>query len=80
MGALPVVLDDLGLDPNEIGKATEPTDNYLSEEEEEELESVITTGPNTPEPHLISSSPIATATTSSWMLDSSSTNNKQHLH
>jgi hypothetical protein len=45
MGALPVVLDDLGLNPNDIGKATEPTiiedDNYLSDH---------STGPTTPEP------------------------------
>lgn len=67
MGALPAVLDDFGLDPNEIGKASEPTstsDLYLSEEDEEEedTESIATeTGPHTPELHLISPSPIITA-------------------
>lgn len=71
MGALPVVMDDLGLDPDQIGKATLPNQTHNEEEEEEEEEDVylsdasLSTGPNTPEPH--STSPI----TKVWTLDSS---------
>ncbi|KAL9553102.1 hypothetical protein MBANPS3_003445 [Mucor bainieri] len=64
MGALPVVMDDLGLDPDQIGKATLPshhqTHNEEDEEEEEDVylsDASLSTGPHTPEPH--STSPIA---------------------
>ena len=71
MGALPVVMDDLGLDPDQIGKATLPqTHNEEEEEEEEDVylsDASLSTGPNTPEPH--STSPI----TKVWTLDSSTT-------
>lgn len=73
MGALPVVMDDLGLDPDQIGKATLPNNIHDEEEEEGEDEgdvylsdASISTGPNTPEPHLSSSSV--------WTLESSTTN------
>jgi hypothetical protein len=74
MGALPVVMDDLGLDPDQIGKATLPNNIHGEEEDEGEDEgdvylsdASISTGPCTPEPHL--SSP------SVWTLESSTTDN-----
>ncbi|EPB83343.1 hypothetical protein HMPREF1544_09876 [Mucor circinelloides 1006PhL] len=78
MGALPVVMDDLGLDPDQIGKATLPNHHQIhnEEEEEEEVEDVylsdasLSTGPNTPEPH--SASPTV------WTLDSSTTATTTH--
>lgn len=66
MGALPVILDDLGLDPNDVGKATEPT--MSNEGDDLYLSDSSTTGPNTPEPHLLS--PIS----QTWALDSSTNN------
>lgn len=68
MGALPVVMDDLGLDPDQIGKATLPQTHNEEEEEEEDVylsDASLSTGPHTPEPH--STSPI----TKVWTLDSS---------
>lgn len=63
MGALPVVMDDLGLDPDQIGKATLPSHYQIHNEEEEEdvylSDTSLSTGPHTPEPH--STSPIAKA-------------------
>lgn len=66
MGALPVILDDLGLDPNDVGKASEPT--MSNEGDDLYLSDSSTTGPNTPEPHLLS--PIS----QTWALDSSTNN------
>ncbi|KAI9364742.1 hypothetical protein BD770DRAFT_469161 [Pilaira anomala] len=63
MGALPVVLNDLGLDPNQIGKATEPT----SINNQDDISLLDSTGPNTPEQQL-SPSPISTT----WPLELSS--------
>ncbi|KAI7887246.1 uncharacterized protein EV154DRAFT_14343 [Mucor mucedo] len=60
MGALPVVLNDLGLDPNQVGKATEPTSTV-----DDGSDGSISTGPNTPEQHL---SPIS----STWAIELSS--------
>ena len=71
MGALPVILDDLGLDPYQVGKATTPTSGNHIEGEDHDLSDISTTGPNTPELHLLSPSPIANATSSTWALDSS---------
>ncbi|KAI8636278.1 hypothetical protein BD408DRAFT_487003 [Parasitella parasitica] len=84
VGALPVVMDDLGLDPNQIGKATPPSSIHKEGEEDEDTEeeedegdvylsdaSLCTTGPNTPEPH--PSSP------SIWTLDSSTTKNDNNI-
>lgn len=59
MGALPVVLNDLGLDPNQVGKATEPTSTV------DDGSDAMSTGPNTPEQHL---SPIS----STWAIELSS--------
>ncbi|KAI9483364.1 MAG: hypothetical protein EXX96DRAFT_557939 [Benjaminiella poitrasii] len=68
MGTLPVVMKDLGLKPDKVGKASQPTlinennDAYLSD-------GSISTGPNTPEQNvLLSPSPIHSA----WTLESSS--------
>lgn len=61
MGALPVVLNDLGLDPNQVGKATEPTTTTM----DDLSDGSISTGPNTPEQHL---SPIS----STWAIELSS--------
>lgn len=63
MGALPVVLNDLGIDPHQVGKATEPNSN----QQEDDISLLDSTGPNTPEQQL-SPSPINTT----WTLELSS--------
>lgn len=60
MGALPVVLNDLGLDPDQVGKATDPTNTA-----DDLSDGTNSTGPNTPEQHL---SPIS----STWAIELSS--------
>lgn len=62
MGALPVVLNDLGIDPHQVGKATEPNNN-----QQDDISLLDSTGPNTPEQQL-SPSPINTT----WALELSS--------
>jgi hypothetical protein len=63
MGALPVVMDDLGLDPNQVGKATQPTTTILEGDDmtvsDESMISI--TGPSTPEP----------SSSTQWTLESS---------
>lgn len=69
MGALPVVMDDLGLDPNQIGKATQPTittTTTILEADDMTVsdESMISiTGPSTPDP--------SHSSTTQWTLESS---------
>jgi hypothetical protein len=74
MGALPVILDNLGLEPDSIGQATVPnslsTDNS-NEEDDSILSDGSTTGPNTPEPHLLS--PLNTTNNSTWTIESNTT-------